>query len=384
MARPDVAGEPRAGRAEAEARRRLRHRVDAALPGPPGPGRRPRQRHPPARPPRGLARGARRRDPRARRGAGHLRRQPRQPCRHGAVAVGPAGAGPSQDRGGRRRRPLLRPALEGAPVGLRPGGRPHRTPPCQPQVSRGHRRAACATGGTSSSSPRGAGPPTVGSRPCAGVPPTWPRARADRWCRCTSTAPTGSGPGAATRLRRSPTRITFGSPHHRRRGRGRPPARGEDRRRAGHPGRRGADRLVDGTPARRVGADPVSAGPRGVAVAAGLGARPRPPPRRRGRRRPLGAASTTESGTGAPPGARARRRRRRSAASQPHQARMRRTASAPSPAPACQPRAPTASRRSARKARSSTSSRGAGTDPVAHASSRSARAGLRARAGPCA
>ena len=44
--------------------------------------------------------------------------------------------------------------------------------------------------------------------------------------------------------------------------------------------------------------------------------------------------------------------------------------------------APPAARRSARRARSSSSSSGAGTVPVAHARRRSARLGLRAKAGP--
>ena len=76
---------------------------------------------------------------------------------------------------------------------------------------------------------------------------------------------------------------------HRRRGRGRPPPRGEDRRGARRPGRRGAHRLVVGTATRAAGHDALAARARRLAVAPCMGARPRPPRRRRGRRRALGA-----------------------------------------------------------------------------------------------
>ena len=60
------------------------------------------------------------------RGAGHLRRQPRQPPRHPAAAHHPAGRVPPPHGGRRRLRLLLRPHLEGRALVVLAGRHPHR------------------------------------------------------------------------------------------------------------------------------------------------------------------------------------------------------------------------------------------------------------------
>ena len=133
---------------ERQPRRRLRHRLDAPVPGPLRPRPAPRQRDPAAHPRHGLAH---------RRAAsssldlveapGDLRGQPRQPRRHAGAPVGPPGPVPPQDRGGRRRRPLLRPPLEGARCGPCSLGRhPDRAPPGQPALGRPGRRRCSIDG----------------------------------------------------------------------------------------------------------------------------------------------------------------------------------------------------------------------------------------------
>ena len=378
---PDVARGRRARRAGRTLGRRLRHRMVAALSGPPGAGRPARQRDPPAGP-------RRRRRPRC--GGTEMLELVEAPAIFVANHASHVDTGLLLSILPRRFRHKTVVAAAADHFfdrrwkahlwSLGPRRHPHRAAQGQP-ASRPRTPRRCWTrGGTSSSSPRAAGPTTGGSRSCTAgaaylATPHGP-ARGARPHRRHLPDP---GPRAAHRLRRSPTaRSPSAPPSCAAEGENARALRGPDRDVARHHGRRGPHRLVDGPPPRRVRADTVTRGPAASPWRRAWALGPDPHAARRGRRDPLGAGRDRLTRPGSV--------ERTPALGQAHLHR------GPScGAPTCrarvacrQPRAPTASSRCARKARSSTSSSGAGTDPVAHARSRSARLGLRARTGPCA
>ncbi len=187
-------------------------------------------------------------------------------------------------RGGGGRRPLLRPALEGPSVGAAAQRRPHRAPPRQPAlgesaaelVRQGWNLVIYPEGGRTHDgwfqAMRG-GAAYLATRTGRPVVPV----HIDGTYRIL--------PRGGERLRRSPTRVTFGSPLVAMEGESARRLEATDRRRPGDAGRRGPHRLVVGPPAGGERRHPLGPGSGGGAVAPGLGSRPCP---RRGRRRRAG------------------------------------------------------------------------------------------------
>ena len=314
--------------------------------------------------------------------AGHLRRQPRQPRRHRRSCCRCC-----PPRSGTRRWWPPPPTTSSTGAG-RPTCGPSSSAAIPIERHRVNRRSAetrpprCWTRVEPGHLPRGRPlPRRVVPGHSAAAPPTWPPRTGRPVVPVHIDGTYRILPRGGERLRRSPTRITFGSPIVADRGRGRPRAsrRGSTPCSPPWPTRRRTDWW---TARRRAGAGttPSPRGPDGRRRGGG-----------RGRSDPTPTTATTDDDgrwalverlTRAAVGS----RRTDGVAHDPahvDQPSLRRRTAVHRPGRRRAAR-PTPSRRSPRSARSSTSSRGAGTEPVAQARSRSARLGLRARTGPCA
>ena len=324
----------------------------------------------PAGPGAGLAIDPGRRGTHRSRGPGDLRRQPRQPRRRpAAVELPPTAVSPSHGGGGGGRL-LLRPAVEGRRLVVPPGRHPHRTDQGQPPVG----RAGLGAAGRRMEPdhlPRGR---ALARRMGTGIH------RRGRLSRLTYRLPGRAG--ASRRHPPHPAQGRQGRPpdpdHHRLRHpavaggrRARPPFRRAHRGRGGHHGQRVRLRLVDRPQAGGVGYHASPPGSERRCLATVMDVVGSSCTTRSGRRRGVaeaqhaGPALSVDCGSA-------------SATDQPGRTAGRRGGGGDASIDA---------RRSSRRASSSASSRGS-SEPgaegeMAQPSSRSARAVLRARTGPC-